>query len=124
MVRDFLGVHDIVVQGNRADGTPYAVERVSDEGFLPPVHFLRGYQSDRGGFVFFKGFVDGGLFRGGGSGSGADAGNRGIGCGGSRLRCGNGGGFSLFIVAHVNIQAQKGGADAYDDPCCAIHNVI
>lgn len=107
MVRDFLGVHNIVVQGNRADGTPYAVERVSDEGFLLPVHFLRGYQSDRGGFVFFKGFVDGGLFRGGGSGSGADAGNRGIGCGDSRLRCGNGGGFSLFIVAHVNIQAQK-----------------
>ena len=74
--------------------------------------------------IDFKGFVDGGLFRGGGSGSGADAGNRGIGCGDSRLRCGNGGGFSLFIVAHVNIQAQKGGADAYDDPCCAIHNVI
>ena len=21
-------------------------------------------------------------------------------------------------------QAQKGGANAYDDPCCAIHNVI
>ena len=30
----------------------------------------------------------------------------------------------LFIVAHVNVQAQKGGANAYDDPCCAIHNVI
>ena len=103
--------------------TLYIVPGVPLERFLPAVHFLRGYQSDRGGFVFFEGFVDGGLFRGGGPGSGVDAGNRGIGCGGS-LRCGNGGGFSLFIVAHVNIQAQKGGADAYDDPCCAIHNVI
>ena len=24
----------------------------------------------------------------------------------------------------LNQIAEKGGADAYDDPCCAIHNVI
>ena len=127
VVRDFLGVHNVVVEGNGADGAADAVEGVRDEGFLLAVRFLRGRQRDRAGLVFFKGLAGGRLFRGAGSGGRLCSGSRDACRSGGRLLDGSGGGgdgLFLFIVAHVNVQAQKGGANAYDDPCCAIHNVI
>ena len=69
VVRNLLGVHNIVVESDATDGAADAVEGVSDEGLLLAVHFFRGHKGDRVLLVFRHGLVDGKLSRSGGFGS-------------------------------------------------------